>query len=99
MTKTKSITPETFANSTDEQNRESYNSKTEELIQRREMENTPFTIITLTEKHASFGTFGKYKITEDYETPEQVEAELKKMTWNRIVQIMSLVQTILTNNK
>lgn len=69
--------------------------KGEELIKRTEMENTPFWIITTDGK--SFATLGHYKITEDYNTPEQVEAELKKMTWNKIIQIMTLVHEILTN--
>lgn len=69
----------------------------EELIIKTEMENTPFVIVTTGGK--SFGTLGKYKITEDYHTEEQVEAELNRMTWNRIIQIIMLVHDTLTNNK
>lgn len=71
------------------------NEKSEELIKRKEMENSPFWIITVNNK--SFGTLGQYKITEDYNTPEQVESTLKELTWNNIVKIMTIIHEILTS--
>lgn len=64
------------------------NSK-EELVKRKEVENTPFTIITTNGK--SFGAMGKYRITEPYDKEEEVEKELKKITWNRLIQVVILL--------
>lgn len=71
--------------------------KTEQLIERDEVENTPFTIITMNGE--SFGTFGKYKITENYHTKQQCRVELLKVDWNRIVQITTLINVILNEKK
>ncbi|AXH75612.1 MAG: hypothetical protein [Microviridae sp.] len=68
----------------------------EELIQRQEVEGTPFTMITINKK--TFGTFGKYRITEEYHTKQQCEVELKTVNWNRLVQIMTLVNEMLNTN-
>lgn len=69
----------------------------EELIQKKEIENTPFTIVTTDGK--SFGTLGMYKITEDRETPEDVEKELTEISWNRITQIVLLLNKILKSEE
>lgn len=68
-----------------------------ELIKRTPIENTPFVIISIEGKN--FGTFGQYKITEDRATIKEVENELKEMNWNRLVQIMTLVNYMLNNTK
>jgi len=64
-----------------------------EIIKRKDIKNSPFIVITV--EKGSFGTMGKYRITEIYETPEEVEEELKEITWNRIIQVIQL----LTENK
>jgi len=69
----------------------------EELIERDEVENTPFVIITI--NNESFGTFGKYRITETYHTKEQCRVELLKVDWNRIIQITTLINEMLKTNK
>ncbi|AXH76860.1 MAG: hypothetical protein [Microviridae sp.] len=69
------------------------NEQGEELVQREEIENTPFVMITI--NNESFGTFGKYRITEMYHTKAQCKIELKSITWNRIIQIMSLLNEML----
>lgn len=61
----------------------------EELIERDEVENTPFVMITI--NNETFGTFGKYRITETYHTKQQCKVELLAMNWNRVIQIMTLV--------
>lgn len=78
-----------FALLSGDQTDNKHSNSNEELIKREDVENTPFQVITIGKD--SFGTFGKYKITEDYENPLQVHAELKKMDWNRVIQIMVLV--------
>lgn len=61
----------------------------EELIEKTEVPGTPFTIIGINDEY--FGVMGKYRLTEKSETKALVEAELKQITWNRIVQVVSLL--------
>ena len=60
-----------------------------ELLERHEVENTPFTIIGTEGKY--FGSMGKFRITEPKGTKEEIEKELGEITWNRIVQIILLL--------
>ena len=68
-------------------------SKNEELIKREDIKDSPFTMITTEE--GTFGVMGKYRITE-FGTTKEVKAELKKITWNRIIQVIMLINE---NNK
>lgn len=61
------------------------NSSTE-LIQREEIENTPFKVITI--KGKSFGAFGNNRITEEYTTKEEVINQLKEPKWEIIITII-----------
>lgn len=66
-----------------------------ELLKKEDVENTPFTIITMDGK--SFGAMGTHRITA-YGKKEEIREELKEMTWNRIVQvIMILTETLKVN--
>ncbi len=59
------------------------------LIERENIENTPFTVIT--ENGYSFGVMAEYRITEKYDTKEEVRQELKEITWNKIIQVTALL--------
>ncbi len=59
-----------------------------ELISRKEVKDTPFTVVTTEE--GSFGAMGRYRITEVGEAKE-IEKELKRMTWNRMIQVAMLL--------
>lgn len=72
-------------------------TKKEELIKRTEVPNSPFVVITT--KEGSFGVLGKYRLTEVYATEKEAIAGTSAMTWNRIIQVMSLVNTILNEAK
>lgn len=65
-----------------------------ETIERENIENTPFTLIKVEEKW--FGAMGKYRITEPSASKKEIETELKKVTWNRIVQV---IQILIENQK
>lgn len=65
------------------------NEEAEELVKRTDIEGTPFTIIETDGK--IFGVMGKYRITEPAESFELVKAELKQITWNRILQMIIIV--------
>jgi hypothetical protein len=67
----------------------SENNSNSTLIERENIENTPFTVIT--ENGYSFGVMAEYRITEKYDTVEEVKQELKEITWNKIVQITALL--------
>ena len=62
-----------------------------ELIKRKEVKNTPFTIISKTDTNEHFAVMGDYRITEVYDSQNKVEKEVKKITWNRIVQVMMIL--------
>lgn len=63
-----------------------------EMIKKEEIKETPFTIITIDEK--SFGSMGDYRITEPMGTVEEVRKELKKITWNRILQVVMILDEV-----
>lgn len=81
--------------SEEEQDNKNSNSETKQLIEREQVEETPFNVITI--NGVSFGTFGQYRITEEYNTKKQCEHELKRITWNNIIKIMTLVHEMLNN--
>lgn len=64
-------------------------SSREGEVERKEIENSPFTAIRIGDE--CFGSMGKYRITEVYESIEEVEKELEVITWNRIVQVVILM--------
>lgn len=66
-----------------------------ELIKREDIENSPFEVITTSD--GSFGAMGQYRITEVMETKEAVKEDLKEMSWNRVIQVMTIILDI--NNK
>ena len=70
-------------------NKQKSSSQNEELITRTEVENSPFTIIGMEGQY--FGSMGKYRITERYDSLEEVKGELSKITWNRICQIILIL--------
>lgn len=63
--------------------------KGKELIKRENIENTPFTIITIEKEH--FATMGKYRITEPTKNKEELIKEIQTITWNRLIQVISIM--------
>jgi len=72
-------------------------TQNEEMIKRTEIPNSPFMVITT--KEGSFGALGNYKLTENYSTEKEAINATQAMTWNRLIQVMSLVHTILNEHK
>lgn len=68
-----------------------------ELIQREEIKDTPFTMITIDGK--SFGAMGGFRLTEQSGNKEEVKKDLAKVTWNRIIQVMMIMKTIDEENQ
>ncbi|WNK14249.1 MAG: hypothetical protein [Microvirus sp.] len=48
--------------------------------------------------YETFGTFGKYRITEPYLTKAECRVELLKMDWNRVIQICTLIVEMMREN-
>ena len=62
-------------------------------ISRHEVEESPFTVVGNGEG-GWVGTMGKYRITEQYDSKEDCMIEVGKITWNRIVQVLILINQI-----
>lgn len=71
-------------------------NKQECLIKRIEVKGTPFTIVG-DDENGYFGAMGGYKITENKESIGLVSVAVKAITWNRIVQVIMILQD--KNNK
>ena len=56
------------------------------LIDIQVLENTPFGIVTIEGK--SFGVIGQNRISEEYENVEKLREDLKKIDWNKIVNVV-----------
>lgn len=70
-------------------------SSNSEIVKREDVKDTPFTIITTEE--GVFGVMGEYRITEVEQSISKVRQEIKKVTWNRIVQVMMILEEVRTN--
>ena len=72
-------------------------SKNKEIIEKFNIKNSPFTVITVNNEH--FGVMGEYRMTESYKTRGECVEELEKMTWNRIIQVMFVLAEIREKDK
>lgn len=61
------------------------------MITRKDIKNSPFTIISLNETNEHFAVIGEYRITEKYNKASKAEGEVQKITWNRIIQITMIL--------
>ncbi len=62
-----------------------------EMIKREDIKNTPFTIISLTDKNEHFAVMGEYRVTEVYKTKAKAKKEVEEITWNRIIQVVMIL--------
>ena len=69
--------------------------KPEEIFSKEQIKDTPFLVIYNPDKKIAFGVFGQFKITKDFENPEDVKNELSNMTWDKIITVMTLVYEML----
>lgn len=68
---------------------ESSNTTDKEHLNFKQIENTPFTIISEEEK--VFAVMGKYRLTENYNSAEECEKAVTEITWNRLIQVISIM--------
>lgn len=62
-----------------------------ELLKRTDIKDSPFTIISMVEKNEHFAVMGDYRVTEVYHTLEMAKETVQKVTWNRIVQVIMIM--------
>lgn len=67
-------------------------SSKEELIKRVQIKDSPFEVIT--QDGYSFGVMGNYRLTEKSNDAKDIEKQLKKITWNRIIQIVMILDEV-----
>lgn len=77
------------------------NPNATELVKRTEVENSPFVIITTehNEKTVNFVTFGKYRISGDFDTVENAINYINNMTWDKVITVSSLLYDMMKLNK
>lgn len=63
-----------------------------ELIKRVQIKDSPFEVIT--QDGYSFGVMGNYRLTEKSNDPKEIAKELKKITWNRVIQIVMILDEV-----
>lgn len=73
----------------------SVTDKPSSLIDYEQLEGTPFLIVSMEQENSNkkehFGAIGKVRITEMYETKEKAIEETVEITWDRIVQVMTVI--------
>ena len=55
----------------------------------KQIKNTPFTIVSEDEK--VFAVMGRYRLTENYNNAEECEKAVTEITWNRLIQVISIM--------
>ena len=71
------------------------NENPKEIFTKEQIKDTPFLVIYNPDKKLAFGVFGQYRITKDFENPEDVKNELTNMTQDKIITVMTLVYEML----
>ena len=62
-------------------------------LSRHEVEESPFTVVG-NDENGWVGTMGKYRITEQFNSKEEAIKDVEVITWNRIVQVLILVNQL-----
>lgn len=81
-----SIEEQTFVENT---NKSNLNYKEDTFTTIHEVEDTPFKVVE-TEK-GNFVVLGNHRLTHEIETKEEAIKEAKKMTWERIMQVIHIL--------
>ena len=68
---------------------ESSNTTDKQVSTFKPLEGTPFTLVS--DEGKVFGIMGKYRLTECFESEEEAEKEVKKITWDRLIQVISIM--------
>ncbi len=66
------------------------NIEGKELIERTEVEETPFVVITTEE--GSFVGLGKYRVSEIFKNKEEALKDANNITWTKIIQLIIAIK-------
>jgi len=72
-------------------------SEAKELFEKIPIENSPFVVIRQSDNGKCFAVFGKYKITEDMSNVEECIKVATEITWDRMIQVMTLVNDMMSD--
>lgn len=61
-------------------------------LTRHDIKDSPFVVIG--NENGWVGTMGQYRITEEFKTKKECIKDVEKITWNRIVQVLVLINQI-----
>lgn len=81
------VTKDTSTQNAREENNNELNS--EQIIEREEVEDTPFMIVKQDEKW--FVTLGKYRLTSALDSKEKAREEANKKGWTQIMQVVGIM--------
>lgn len=65
------------------------NSSTTELTEVIPIQDTPFAAVRIESKY--FLAMGKYRLTELYDTYEELNNDITNITWNRLTQVIAII--------
>lgn len=88
------LSKKTSLKSVDQVDKNELNS---ELVGREEIKNSPFHVVTIDGE--SFGVMGDYRLTEKNRSKKEVVKQLKSITWNRVIQVIMILEEIKSKNK
>ncbi|AXH75056.1 MAG: hypothetical protein [Microviridae sp.] len=77
------------AKSTETQQQNNSESSSKELVEKIQIENTPFHAIRMDDKW--FLVMGKYRLSEPVQTLEEVKADAADASWFRIMQLIQIM--------
>ena len=63
----------------------------QELITRKQVKDSPFEVIGITDKKEFFAVLGEYRITEKFSSEKEAIKEVKGINWNRVIQVMMIL--------
>lgn len=88
-TMNKNMEKELYYGNASETLKENYSNDKSKLIEKIEIENTPFTIMK--HKDEWYILIGKYRLSEGYINKLEALEEAKKMTWEKIMQVIGVM--------
>lgn len=68
---------------------ESSNTTDKQVSTFKPLQGTPFTLVS--DEGKVYGVMGKYRLTEAFESEEEAEIQVKAITWDRLVQVFSIM--------
>ena len=70
---------------------EEIKEENKELITRKNVKDSPFEVIGITDKNEYFAVLGEYRITEKFKSEKEAIKEVKGISWNRVIQVMMIL--------